>query len=253
MSFAIVGVLIGTATTLAVLAVQLWFNARQRERERHMQLKRDVYLEAAEGLAGTVEYVMQHTRTDLPLGAVSPPSNKPGWIYKIHLIAATDTLISFNNAGAAAAAAAMDVFAHRIAVAEVADEVAIVRSAVERLQAFQEEMKTEARAVNVDVPTERGVKRLEWIQEQLDQSWEQIKHETERLEHLTTEHARRTRALVRRGLAVSADVNRAVRVALLAAREELEIKIDVAKFEAAASELDQKMTATIDSVLDRIQ
>lgn len=253
MSSALMGVLIGTATTLAVLAGQLWFNARQRERDRHMQLKRDVYLEAAEGLAGTVEYVMQHTRTDVPLGAVSPPTNRPGWVFKIHLIAATDTLIAFNNAGAAAAAAAMDVFTHRISVAEVADEIAIVRSGIERLQAFQEEIKAEARAVDVNSPSERGLRRLEWIQEQLDQSWAQIKRETDRLEQLTTEHADRTRALVKRGLSVSADVNRAVRIALLAAREELEMEMDKLKFEAAVSELDQRMTVTIDAVLDRIQ
>lgn len=253
MSSALIGVLIGTATTLAVLAVQLWFNARQRERDRHMQLKRDVYLEAAEGLAATVDYVMQNTRADIPLGGVKPPNERPGWLYKIHLVAATDTLIAFNDAGATAAAAAMDVFTYRITVAELADDIAIVRSAIDRLQQFQEEMRSEARNMNIEVPSERNLQRLEWIQQQLDESWVQLKAETDKLERLVDDHASQTRALVKRGLVVSADVNRAVRVALLAARSELEMEIDVARFQLAAAELDRKMSSVMDQVLERIK
>jgi uncharacterized small protein (DUF1192 family) len=253
MSPTLVGVLIGTATTLAVLAVQLWFNARQRERDRHMQLKRDVFLEAAEGLAGTVSYVMEHTRTDLPLGSVKPPTDRPGWLFKIHLVASTETLIAFNTAAAAAAAAAMDVFTHRIGVAELADDIAVVRTTIERIQAFQEELKAETRAMNIDVATERTLKRIEWLQQQLDDSWAQMKVQTTELERLTGDHAERTRALVRRGFIVSADVNRAVRTALLAARAELEVPIDIAKFEVSASGIDRNMTQTIDTVLERLR
>ena len=249
---ALVGVLIGTATTLSVLAVQLWFNARQRERDRHMQLKRDVYLEASEGLAGTVEYIFQNTRTDLPLGAVKLPNERPGWLYKIHLVAGTDTLIAFNNAGAAAIAAALDVFTYRVAVAEVADEITIIRASSERIQRFQEEMKAEARTASVDVPSERTLKRLEWIQTQLDQSWVQLNDEAGKLERSAAEHARRTRTMIERSIVVASDVQKTVRIALLAARSELEISIDATKFEAAAASVDQRMTATMNRLLEHL-
>jgi hypothetical protein len=73
MSDAIFGVMIGAGATLAGAIVQLWFSTRQRERERYMQLRRDVYLSAAEGLAASVEYLNQHARTDIPFGkAVAP-------------------------------------------------------------------------------------------------------------------------------------------------------------------------------------
>jgi hypothetical protein len=252
MSSTLIGVVLGVAATLAGIAVQLLFNARQRERDRYMQLRRDVYFEASEGLAGAVDYLFQHARTDVALGAVPAPKERPGWLYKIHLVASTDTLIAFNNAGAAAAAALLDVLAHRVAVAEVADEIAIVRMSSERIQRFQEEMRAEARGVNTTIPSERTLKRLEWIQQQIDESWKQLADEARKLEALTEENARRTRDLVRRSMQLGGNVHKAVRSALLAARAELEMAIDAPRFEAAAASMDALMTEKVNDVLKMI-
>lgn len=245
--------LIGIVATLIGIAIQLRFNARQRERERQMQLRRDVYLEAAEGIAGSVEYLMQHSRTDVPLGAVPAPKERPGWLYKIHLVASTDTLIAFNDAGAATAAAALDVFGHRVAVAEVSDDIAIVRATSERIQRFQEEMKAEPRAIDKSVPSERTLNRLEWIQQQLDESWRQLEAETSKLDNLTREHARRSKVLVQRSMQLLGGVHKEVRAALLSARAELEMPVDVVKFQTAAASLDARMTAKVDEFLQLIR
>lgn len=245
--------LIGIVATLLGIRMQLRFNARQRERERQMQLRRDVYLEAAEGIAGSVEYLMQNSRIDAPLGSIPAPKERPGWLYKIHFVASTDTLIAFNDAGAATAAAALDVFGHRVAVAEVSDDITVVRAATERIQQFQDEMRAEARAVDTSVPSERSLKRLEWIQQQLDESWRQLEAETRKLDVLTQEHARRSKALVQRSMRLFGEVHKEVRRALLAARAELEMPLDADKFSAAAASLDARMTAKVDEFLHLIQ
>jgi hypothetical protein len=104
----------------------------------------------------------------------------------------------------------------------------------------------------VDTPSERTLKRLEWIQAQLDQSWVQLNVETRKLEEITAEHARRTRTMIERSIVVASEVYKTVRIALLAARSELEVSIDAPRFEAAAALLDQRMTATMNRLLEHI-
>src|SRR5260221_11700671 len=84
MSSALIGVLIGAAVALASLSIQLWFGARQRERDRYMQLRRDVYLEAAEGLAALLEYLQQTARTDVPFGKAETSLVRQGWLFKTY-------------------------------------------------------------------------------------------------------------------------------------------------------------------------
>lgn len=253
MSQTLIGIFVGATVTVVALAVQLWFSARQRERDRYMQLRRDVYLEAAEGIAGTVEYLYQNARTDVPFGTASPTKGRPGWLFKIYLVAATDTLIAFNEANAAVVAATLDVATYRLAVAQVDDEIAIVRTNIESMQRFQEEMRAQARSVDLDKPSERAVKQLEWVKEQLDQSWGHVQEEITKLKSLTSEHARRTRSLVERSMLLRVDVQKSVRAALLAARAELEIPFDGSRFEGAAATVDARMSSKVSELIALIE
>ena len=218
-----------------------------------MQLRRDVFLEAAEGLAGAIEQLFQNARTDVPLG--SPPAQKgrPGWLFKIYLVGKTDTLIAFSEASAAVAASTLDVFTHRAAVAQIDDQIAIVRATIERIQSFQEEMRSEARAIDLNNPTERALKRLEWVKEQLDETWKQMGEETQKLEALVNEHSHRLRSLLERSMQLAVDVQKTARTALLAARLELEVSIDQSKFESAAARVDDRMTSKLSEMLQLLE
>lgn len=253
MSDTILGVLIGAGAALAGSLVQLWFSTRQRERERYMQLRRDVYLSAAEGLAASVEYLSQHARTDIPFGKAVAPSAMVGWLLKAYLIADTDALIALNEASTLIAAAIVDMAPFRLAVQKVDDDISIARAGIESTQRFLDEMRSEIKNADIQNATQMTVRRVEWAAEQHDAATNQLQEQLQKLEILTNEHAHRVKQLIEKATVISRDVQKPVRDALLAARAELEVKVDLHRFVSAAAEWDSRASARVAQLIALIE
>lgn len=246
----LIGVLIGAAATLSASFLQLWFNTCQRERERYMQLRRDAYFESADGLASGLAYLSQFSRTDTPITIDAPPST--AWFYKLHLVASTDTLIAFSEAGGTLAAAMVDIMVKRVSIKEVDDEIEIVKNNLAQMQQLQTDIKAEARGSNQATPSPEMLHRLERLKQQLDDSWAQITHENAKLEYLVREHARRTREHLEQVTTLAAAFQKTARTAFLAARRELGLTIDEARFAAAARSVDDRMTKKMSEIASLI-
>jgi len=248
---ALIGVLTGAAATLVGISVQLWFNARQRERDRFMQLRRDAYFEAADGLAAALLYLSQVARADQPLGTAPPPSM--AWFFKLHMVATTNTLIAFAKAGNAITSASIDMAESRLRVAEVTDDIQLIKDTLGRIERFQEDVRSESRLVMREVPSELNVKRMDSFKQQMDVSWNQMAAEGQKLATLVDEHARRTRTLLERSLVAGSIAQRHVKAAFLAARSELEMTIDLDRLAAAVATLDSEMSAKIEELISLIK
>jgi len=251
MTPALLGVLIGASATLAASTLQLWFTSRQRERDRYMQLRRDAYFETADGLANGVAYLAQIGRAD-NVSAVTAMPPTTAWFYKLHLIADTDTLISFSEAGSRLATAIIDITVSRITIKEIDDEIEIVKSVISRWQELQEDVRNETRTINPEAPSTQALQRLEYLKQQRDESWREITRETARLDSLVVEHGRRLSAHAQKLAAVAAGFQRIARNAFLAARRELGLTIDAERFGSAATAIDARMTQKMDEVADLI-
>lgn len=245
LSQALIGVLVGALVTLAGSVLQLWFNKRQRERERQMQLRRDVYLEAAEGLAAILDYLNQHGRVDVPLGKASPPSGAASWLFKAYLVANADTLVALTRAGTAVAGAAMDLLPHRLAVSEAEDDIALTRSKIEGLAQLQEQLRVEASAIASEAPTERALQRIQGIHEEYQLAQNDRDAEAQNLTRLVNEHARRLRILLEHVTKTNLEVQEPIRRALRAARSELELTIDEERFRRATADIDARMVEKV--------
>src|SRR3978361_2153507 len=137
------GVALGSAAALAGTSLQLWSNAHQRERDRKMQLKRDVYFEATDGLAALLEYLQQSSRSDTAFGKADMSLIRQGWLLKAFLVANTDTLISMNEASASMASAILELIPLRLEVPQIDDDITVVRATLERIQQAQDEHERE--------------------------------------------------------------------------------------------------------------
>jgi len=217
-----------------------------------MQLRRDVYLEAAEGLAAILDFLIQSARPDVPLGKAAAPPGAAAWLFKAYLVATTDTLIAFTEAGAAVAGSALDLLSHRLAVTEIDDEITVARTTVDAIQKQQEQLRAEAHSVDTDKATERSVQRLEWIKQQYDIASADVNSEVQKLEGLVVEHGHRLRALLEQSMRINLRVQQPIRAALLAARSELEMYIDADKFGSAANRVDTHMFEKVNDLLKLI-
>src|SRR5215213_11494982 len=82
----ILGVIIGSLLAFGGTSVATFFqlrhDAKQRERDRKMQLRRELFLEAAEGAPGP-EYFIKVANPDVPLSELGVPTAKPAWMNKL--------------------------------------------------------------------------------------------------------------------------------------------------------------------------
>src|ERR1044072_9202621 len=85
------GVFLGLGITFFGVGRQLRHDARERDRERLMQLRRDVYLEAADGMAGTAEQFFRLANAEIPLSQLSTLQELPGWLNKVYTVGSLDT------------------------------------------------------------------------------------------------------------------------------------------------------------------
>src|SRR5262245_1740899 len=84
----ILGALVGAAIALAAVALQLAVNARQRRLDREHQLRRDVYLQAAEGIAVGTELLAGFGNLDVAIQDLAASARgKQGWANKLHIVA----------------------------------------------------------------------------------------------------------------------------------------------------------------------
>src|SRR5438270_7030456 len=218
-------VVIGGLVAVVPLTIQIINERLQRKRERQLQLRRDVYLHAAEALGGSLDDFFQITRADTALGE-QPTSMRAhnGWLNKIPLVAErAETATAFSKASAAVAAATLDVLAHRVAVAEVNDDIKLVNSEIERIQAYQQQIKEIAASSERDEPTPQLLQRMERLATQLEKTWAMLNDAADRLSHLTDIHWVRMRALLERAIDLGLSSQQVVREAQLMARSELEM------------------------------
>src|SRR5688500_4484802 len=84
--------IIGALLTLLGVNMQLRYNSRERERDRQMQLRRDVYLEAAEGLAASTDFLFRFTNISIPLAQLGESRVKTTWANKVYTVASIDPI-----------------------------------------------------------------------------------------------------------------------------------------------------------------
>jgi|GEM_PF-5237116 len=252
------GVVVGGLVAVIPLTIQLINERLQRRRERQIQLRRDVYLQAAEALGGTLDDFFRITRADTPLGEeANRPQTHSGWLNKIPLVAErAETAMAFSRASAAVAAATLDVLAHRVAVAETNDDIKLVNGEIARIQSYQQQIKDIASAAERDEPTPQLLHRMEDLAGQLEKTWPMLDDAAKRLDALTSTHWVRVRALLERAISLGLSAQQHIRQAQLSAREELEMppfEIDyLSEMDRIDREMISKLRATLPNIESRI-
>lgn len=88
----IIGIIIGAALSLIPLLLRLKHDSREREKERQMSLRRDVYLSAAEKIGQQLSYLTSFYLTKDPL-----PKGYEEAMTKIHIIGNNETVAAINE------------------------------------------------------------------------------------------------------------------------------------------------------------
>jgi hypothetical protein len=245
----ILGSLLAFGGTFVATRRQLRHDAQQRALDRKMQLRREVFLEAAEGVAGT-DYFVKLANADLPPAELSMSTSKPGWLNKLYTVGSLDAIEAFSIASAALGAAAIDLLRSRMSIDDVKTKINTASYQIEAMKAVQQRIRDAAVANPVDGSTAEGRQLLETMR----QHWEFAHREIERLgadvATLSEEKFRRQWALLERAIEYSLDYQKKLRRALVVLRLELDFPLDHDKLEAVMDRIDAEMLPKFKKLLD---
>ena len=247
------GVIVGSLLTFIGVGRQLRHDSKQRERERQMQLRRDVYLEAAEGVAGSIDYYFRFINPDLPIDATSPGARFPGWLNKIYMVGSLETITAFTDAGATQAAAMLELARQRFAVGEISAQIAAANDRVADIRKYQEQAKAIAAAAVTEPPTEHLKRALEDEQRRWEQSWKDLREVSDHLERLWTQKAQLHRVLLEQAIHHFTNYQQKLRRAQLALRRELDMPVDEAGFQEALTRIDNNVLPKLRQLLDELE
>jgi hypothetical protein len=246
------GVIVGSLLTFVGVGRQLHHDSWQRDRDRAMQLRRDVFLEAADGAAGTTTYFVQLANINVPMDQLNAAGSKQGWLNKIYTVASLEAIEAFSEASAALGASAFDLVKLRLGVEEIGHKIDAANGQVEAIKGVQQRISEAAAAALTETPTPVLQERVEAMQKDWVRSWQEIETVGLQISDLWDEKLRRQRALLERAVQYSIDYQKTLRRALIALRVELEIPLDVQHFNQVMDRIDATMLSKLAKLLDTL-
>ena len=254
---AIWGVILGSVLAFGGTFVGLWLqlkhDAKQRERERRMQLRRDVFLEAAEGVAGSADYFMRFANVGVPLKDLGTSEARGGWLNKLYTVASLETIEAFALAGASLGAAAFDLFRQRIRIDEVSGQIDATDQQAQNVSQALERIREEATAQAGQERTPEVEQRFQELQHHWNQMWQSLESLGLNRRTLQAQKSSLERHLLESAVDYSRTYQAKLRRAVVALRAELELPLDAQAFETTMERIDADMLPRFNALLDAIQ
>lgn len=248
------GVLIGGLLGFVGVAAQLWHTTRQQKTDRLMQMKRDVYLAAAEGLAEAQSALFRFANTNVPFNKLGEfGASQPGWGYKLNLVASIETIEALSRANGLLGSAYFDLLRRRNLLQQSDDHIQITNQQIEQVKSYQEQMRALIESLTSETPTEASALRAEWAasnfvsaQQDLGQMVFQLETQIDRrwsfqrdLFKVTVQHYR--------------EYQLALAAALVALRREIDLPIDFDRYERVARTHAEHVEHEISKLLNDIE
>jgi hypothetical protein len=251
---AIWGVLLGSVlafgATFVATRLQLRHDAEQRERDREMSLRRDIFLEAADAVAGTTDYFFKFANIDLPLSELTLTVAKPGWLNKLYTVASLETIEAFSEASLALGAAAFELLRQRFVLEGVKSKLDVVNEQVEAARREQQSVGEIAHELANQMPSPELFEKRKHFQQRWERSLDTFEVVIAEQRKLIDERLNLQRALIKEAVQLSATYQTKLRAALSQLRGELDFPIDFDKLELMNERLDSHLRPKFEEMLD---
>ncbi len=129
------GALVGGLIAFLTLRAQLRHDAKEKERERKLSLRRDVYLEAVDAIAKGQVFLGAFSRIDLEITKLLEQlQGIPGALSKAQLVASEETFAAMDNFGDFMTSSTVDLLALRLRVHHLQGEIAAQTEHIAQLE-----------------------------------------------------------------------------------------------------------------------
>jgi DNA repair ATPase RecN len=237
------GTLVGGLIAFFTLRAQLKHEAKEKERERQLTLRRDVYLEAMEAIGKSQFFLGTFSRDDLDIPKILEQLQEiPGALSKAQLVASEETFTALDHFGELMASSSIDLLALRLRVNHLREEIEAQNLQISQLEQRFSYVRELVQAVPREDPRhEQG--RLE-----LDRIQNELMTERNRLQRLTQRNVEVTEHLGREAVKATFSSQVEAGKVILQIRREIELPLKEEWYLRHLAEREGRFQPKIDAI-----
>lgn len=135
------GVVLSNRNSRAQTIAQLQHDSLQRDREREMSLRQDLFLRAAEALARSLGVLMRISNLNIPVEIFSEEiSQDSAALSKIQVVATNDTVQAISTFQQELGSASLELLLKRAVLDDRKNSIGLATSFIDRIQAEQDQL-----------------------------------------------------------------------------------------------------------------
>jgi hypothetical protein len=233
------------------LMLQLQHTSEQRDRDRAMSLRRDVYVPAVEAIVRSQGALGRTINPDSDLGEVAAQlTADQAAMAKIHLVGSQKTVTALMNYINTLMPAYMELAAMRIPITGHRRAINVEQSIIDRSQATQHQNLELMRQFNLAGKTDQA----EWerLKSQFEAEQATIQQHENRKAALWGDHNKAMQQALARMTELAAKVASLIPPAVIAAREELELPIDAEAYRKIFEEQQKLVQPAMQKFVDSV-
>ena len=151
----------GSALTLFGVFLQLVHDGKQRNRERELNLRRDVYLPAAEEFAATVSYIVRLPNIDLDeQGKMEPVPGFMKIAAKINIVGSNETIVATNTLVSKIDSVFVPLMSKKLPLAKLKSEIKVLEKIVDDCQTRAQKAIFDMRSLTFNKESDQSILQL---------------------------------------------------------------------------------------------
>ena len=251
---AIAGIVVGGGVAILTTLANLAYNWFQKKSELRFGMRQQVYLEACDWAARGNSFLASFARLDLndvQLGQILQDSNAS--YYKIHVIAKEKTIMAFNAASEYLAKKAVELMATRIQLRHVAAHIQALQKDADQTAAYQQQLAAIIDNVPKASPTDQILATIPQLVTDFTitrDKWQKIqtgiKANQEKASAMQEE-------LYNASLIASSEYGDYLAAANVAAREELDLKLNETTYRQSLNASSGRVIGAIKQMVERLK
>lgn len=251
---ALLGALIGGAISYWTTRQQLQHASKEARLAREHELKRQVCMEAAEGIARSIKYLASIPRTDLTMQDLSDiPGESGAWTYRVHAVGDLDTIKALDRVNEGLLHQTLDLMVKRFKWEELRSEAAAMHERLVQRGAHAEQLVAVVQSLSgPDAPPEARV-----LAHQVTQDIRAVHTEMEGLAGMCRQASDRQYRAHRDLLSASwkalAEQTPLLGDAIVHLRHELDLPFDEKDYLDHSAQSSRRSLARLEELLDQIE
>lgn len=242
----------GSGLTLLGVFVQMRHDAKQRNKEREMSLRRDVYLPAAEQLAAAINYLAKLPNVDFDeQGKMEPIQGFIAAATKINVIGSDETIAASNVLVGKLNSLIVQLMSKKIPLIKLKYEIKTLEKIAEDCQARRQAALTDMKSLNFKKETDQGLWQL--VQSQFASAQEDAVKYQDELAKKRDMWMKLTCNLLVECVENTGQIQNFVTPVLVAIRKELKLPLDQERYRKIIEQIGQEGKKTFDKFIADIK